>query len=616
LSQVHIDAAAAVEAKRAGIIVLGMHRSGTSMLTRVLNMLGCELPSSIVGAGVGNEAGHWESKAIVELDDELLASAGSRWDDWQPFNPRWEQSVLSSGYRARAEDVLRSEYGAFPLFVLKDPRICRLAGLWLGALASTGVDAGVVVTVRSPSDVASSLEERDEMQNGYAHLLWLRHVLDAESASRGTRRVFCTYDEFFQDWRSVITRIEVGLNLVLPRNTPIVRAEVAKFIQPGQRHFADVGATGHAEDEVFAWANMIYAILARWSRSGEDASDHPTLDGIRGKFNSASLAFSQLILAGSPAVGGAGAGHGRRAALEAKLAEAQATLSQIEQLLGDVTSQRDALGERDREQSSDIAAHKATIEALTLSLDQALESERASHAEVVRLAEVAASAEARAAQADSALRQRQEEIAQTMAALESEQSLREALQRDVQAAREQEVFARQQLTFKQNALDKSATELEANLNDLRQLQKALDASSANYAALLQQNEDITSKYAEAREEAANQRRSAGEASSALAKRYSELATLTNLLKQEEIQADAARKQVTWLCAVNDILTNQPSWWKVLPPEVARRKLLQRLKIRNVFDAELYLERYPDVRASGMDPLRHYTLHGLAEGRRI
>ena len=77
---------------RSCVIVLGMHRSGTSALTRVLNLLGCGIPKTIMPGNEGNVTGHWESKAIYEINESILASAASSWHDWREFNKDWYQT--------------------------------------------------------------------------------------------------------------------------------------------------------------------------------------------------------------------------------------------------------------------------------------------------------------------------------------------------------------------------------------------------------------------------------------------------------------------------------------------------------------------------------------------
>ena len=73
------------EARKSAILVTGMHRSGTSAVTRVLGLLGCTLPRVVTDSAPDNERGFWENPAIRDLNDRILASAGSAWDDWEPF---------------------------------------------------------------------------------------------------------------------------------------------------------------------------------------------------------------------------------------------------------------------------------------------------------------------------------------------------------------------------------------------------------------------------------------------------------------------------------------------------------------------------------------------------
>ncbi len=145
-----------VKGKKIAILVAGMHRSGTSALTRTLSLLGCDLPKT-----PSNDPEHWESKVIMNLNDEILASAGSAWHDWGAFDPGWYASPVIDEFRERAQAVLEGEFGATRLFVLKDPRICRLLGFWVEAIEIFGATPLVVSPIRNPLEVAASLETRD-----------------------------------------------------------------------------------------------------------------------------------------------------------------------------------------------------------------------------------------------------------------------------------------------------------------------------------------------------------------------------------------------------------------------------------------------------------------------
>jgi hypothetical protein len=115
---------------------------GTSAMARMLSLLGCALPATLMPA-CGNEGGHWESEAICALNDAMLDSVGSHWADWRAVVP-------GADWLVRGRQVLREEFGAAGLFVMKDPRQCRLMSFWRDVLAAEGVAARVVLTLRHP----------------------------------------------------------------------------------------------------------------------------------------------------------------------------------------------------------------------------------------------------------------------------------------------------------------------------------------------------------------------------------------------------------------------------------------------------------------------------------
>ena len=127
--------------QRTAILVLGMHRSGTSALARTVNLLGATAPRTLMPADQTNPRGFWESNRLVPIDEAILTAFGSAWDGWQAGDPAW------LGYRdvpvlmARLRATLLEEFADAKLFVVKDPRLCRLLPIWLEVLRSTNVAA-------------------------------------------------------------------------------------------------------------------------------------------------------------------------------------------------------------------------------------------------------------------------------------------------------------------------------------------------------------------------------------------------------------------------------------------------------------------------------------------
>lgn len=97
-------------------------------------------------------------------------------------------------------------------------------------------------------------------------------------------------------------------------------------------------------------------------------------------------------------------------------------------------------------------------------------------------------------------------------------------------------------------------------------------------------------------------------------RFQELATLTKLLNDAEDISSAAQDQREWLVQLYSAVDKQPWWWSLIPKGWKTRRQHDRLRRMKLFDAQMYLELYPDIAAVGMDPVRHYVQHGMIEGR--
>ena len=284
--------------KKAAILVVGMHRSGTSATTRILNLLGCELPRNLLGGGPTNPTGHWEPRDIVILNDEILASSGSAWDDWSAFDRAWYASPSAHRFRERAHAALENEFADSRLFVLKDPRICRLLPFWVEAARAFGATPFIVSPIRSPSDVALSLEKRNGIDPSIGYLIWLRHVLDAERASHALKRAYLRYETLLLRPHAVSERLSAALGILWPKHaSPEGWMEIDEFLDPNLRHYR----TGDAPLTAPQLSRCIvssFEIFDRWCRGEARAGDVKKLGRIRAAFDAATPAFARAIATG------------------------------------------------------------------------------------------------------------------------------------------------------------------------------------------------------------------------------------------------------------------------------------------------------------------------------
>lgn len=286
---------------RTCVLVLGMHRSGTSAFTRVLNLLGCAVPRSLMAANANNPTGFWESVAVFHLNTRLLASAGSAWDDWLAFPDAWYRSPPAQSFEAEARALLDEEFGEAPFFALKDPRLCRILPFWTRVLEASRTRAAALIPLRHPLEVAGSMHRRDGFDPAYGALLWLRHVLDAEHLSRGMARLFVHYEDLLSDWQGVIARTETAFGFAWPSDGDAARGAIASYLTPSLRHHA-LGEDAIARHPTLpAQVGQAYDILKRWSREGEDPADHARLDTLRAELGAMGRVFGHIIAAGRAA---------------------------------------------------------------------------------------------------------------------------------------------------------------------------------------------------------------------------------------------------------------------------------------------------------------------------
>lgn len=222
---------------------------------------------------------------------------------------------------------------------------------------------------------------------------------------------------------------------------------------------------------------------------------------------------------------------------------------------------------------------------------------------------------ARAATLESMLRQREEEIAQTGRERDQYRKAAEEtgkLQKELKEANGW-IFRlsgeRQKLASELARLRNRAGRLETEL-------RAERASARNLSAQLKRERSKLEKLAasaprKAEPETQEKLRATEQSLSA---RYAELAAMTRMLKAAETQKQKVEHDSNRLVEINRVLNGTPRWWALLPRTWRRNKELARLKSRQLFDADGYLQRYPDVAADGMDPVLHFINHGRHEGR--
>jgi hypothetical protein len=354
--------------RRIAILVCGMHRCGTSALTRVLNLMGAALPENVVPAALGNERGHWEPKEAVSLHDEMLHMMRTGVNALENGDDDWLISSASRQFKDRIKSIVVDEYANHPLFVVKDPRLSLLLPLWIAALNELDIAHRVILSFRTPLEVAESLRQR---QTAYypsefwpvdrGGLLWLRYITAAELHSRGSKRAFCNFSDLLDDWRATIRRLGSQLELEWPRGAPSVEDEVEKFLDNGLRHQVagtPLALLGRAWAE---WIEPIYEELERAKASGE--IDQILFDRVASAYRT-SVQYLGGYLAALDTHAGLSSVEASTRLIDAKTAEVGALRTEASELLTQIDAMRSRTSDMETELSTcraELAVAVATI---------------------------------------------------------------------------------------------------------------------------------------------------------------------------------------------------------------------------------------------------------------
>jgi O-antigen biosynthesis protein len=198
------------------IVVLGMHRSGTSVITRGLQVLGVELGNQLMPPFEGNNSkGFWEDVDINGLNIEMLDSLNSEWHFLTPIQPADVDTLCKNGYLQRAVDLLRAKTSGAKVFGFKDPRVAKLLPFWKEVFAQGQLNVEYVLVIRHPLSVGDSLAKRDGFDIQKSHLLWLEHVIGSLVGTAGANRVLVDYDTFMRSPETELTRVAHKLQLTI-----------------------------------------------------------------------------------------------------------------------------------------------------------------------------------------------------------------------------------------------------------------------------------------------------------------------------------------------------------------------------------------------------------------
>ncbi len=267
--------------KRA-LVVLGMHRSGTSALSRTLSFLKFSQATDLMPPRDDNPKGFWEPMGVVRLNERILFELGSGWDRppllYVPGKTPLESAadidaLVIARYLQDAVAALRASYGDERRIVLKDPRIALFPALWDLALREAGFTPTYVLIVRNPLEVAASLNVRNNLGRPRSLQLWQRYNLSALTLTRrGLLDTVVLFDDLLARKAAVIRELGDAFGIpaaLLANDDP----ELTSFLDPADRHQTVENEKVFNSPMVPVLTKETYRLLLEWNKLGRAARD-------------------------------------------------------------------------------------------------------------------------------------------------------------------------------------------------------------------------------------------------------------------------------------------------------------------------------------------------------
>jgi hypothetical protein len=229
--------------RRPIVLVVGMHRSGTSLCSHILSALGVDMADKIAGPGnasvtADNPRGHWERWEIVAFHDRILGLFNR--DYWGRFHDfalpvAWWADPRVAQIRREIVAFLEKRMGD-GYFGLKDPRMVRLMPVWHQIFNELKLAPKVVLCLRNPAQVARSLHARDGVDPKIGEYRWLIHLVDFFRYAHSFD--FCTveYEEWFSDPSANFEKLQKFVDLQWQQSESDLALVLSGIIDPAARH--------------------------------------------------------------------------------------------------------------------------------------------------------------------------------------------------------------------------------------------------------------------------------------------------------------------------------------------------------------------------------------------
>ena len=201
------------------IVVVGMHRSGTSAISGLLDELGVFMGENLYGPQKGvNEKGFFENIKVVKLNDKLFDALYQSWDDPFAYNFEGAYSNSYEPFEAKTTSLLEREYGGHELWGMKDPRTSLHLPFWHKQISQQNIEPCYLMMLRNPLEVVTSLKKRNGFSTNKGLILWCNYTLSTYLFCHEKKFIVVDFNQLISAPEKVLNTVSKTFNLNLPKN--------------------------------------------------------------------------------------------------------------------------------------------------------------------------------------------------------------------------------------------------------------------------------------------------------------------------------------------------------------------------------------------------------------
>jgi len=247
------------------VVILGMHRCGTSLLANFLDAIGIDFGKNFLPHDEFNAEGYWENKDVLAAHEKILRVLKSEWKDPRiSFEPDWLRKPEIQDLKHLLIETVRSETNKTKsIWGFKDPRTSVLLPIWREIFAELEIEPIYILAVRSPGAVAASLGRRDGLTDSHSQLLWLKYNLNAFACPTEHLRAVTDYDRWFEAGHEQARMVVESLKVPWPVSEEKMEEALNLTIRPQLRHH---GPREHATCSPFT--EKLYVCLSEAAANG------------------------------------------------------------------------------------------------------------------------------------------------------------------------------------------------------------------------------------------------------------------------------------------------------------------------------------------------------------